>query len=383
MPSGTLKNRLYGWALPFLGQRCAWKAERGNALQAVLHKHHTVGACIQRFERGKFTECHAVGYASLEDERRPVAENTLFRTASIAKMVTALLVFRLQTLGKLSVQEPLSDFLGYQVRHPRYPDAPITLGMLLSHTSGLVDSPAYFASFDYPVPLKTLLEDPASYGQSVPGTAFAYSNFAAGLIGCLLEARFGESFESLMRRELFEPLHVEATFDPSKAAPGRTANSYRVLPPKYAFDAGRRIASAQPMDKPDPQLHYLSAAGNLYITASSLARLTLVAWQGEKGWLDEKGLRELQTPLLGWPGERGRMRHGMGLLTLDDASLSQGRLWGHQGFAYGAVNGVFFDERGNGFACLNSGASERRDGHLALLNRDLIRLWLKGEACDG
>ncbi len=381
MPSGTLKNRLYGLALPFLGQRCAWRAERGNALQAILHKHHTVGACIQRFERGKLTECHAVGYAALG--RRPVAENTLFRTASIAKMVTALLVFRLQTLGKLSVQEPLSDFLGYPVRHPGCPNAPITLGMLLSHTAGLVDSPAYFASFDHPVLLRTLLEDPTSYGQGVPGTAFMYSNFAAGLIGCLLEARFGESFEALMQRELFGPLQVEASFDPSKVEPERAANGYRVLPPRCAFDAGMRITSAQPMDKSDPQLHYLSAAGNLYITAPDLAKLTLVAWQGENGFVDEQSLREMQTPLLGWPGERGRMRHGMGLLTLDDPSLSRGRLWGHQGFAYGAVNGVFFDERGNGFACLNSGASEQRDGHLALLNRDLIRLWLKGETHDG
>lgn len=381
MPSGTLKNRLYGLALPLLGQRCAWRAERGNALQTVLHKHHTVGACIQRFEQGKLTECHAIGYAVLGS--RPVAENTPFRTASIAKMVTALLVFRLQTLGKLSVEEPLSDFLGYPVRHPGCPNAPITLAMLLSHTSGLVDSPAYFASFDHPVPLQTLLEDEASYGQSVPGTAFAYSNFAAGLIGCLLEARFGESFEALMQRELFGPLHVEATFDASKAAPERTANSYRVLPPRCAFDASTRIASARPMDKPEPPFHYLSAAGNLYITAHDLARLTLVAWQGGDGFVNEQSLRELQTPLLGWPGEKGRMRHGMGLLTLDDASLSRGRLWGHQGFAYGAVNGVFFDERGNGFACLNSGASERRDGHLALLNRDLLRLWLKGETCDG
>jgi len=38
---------------------------------------------------------------------------------------------------------------------------------------------------------------------------------------------------------------------------------------------------------------------------------------------------------------------------------------------------VFFDAEGNGFASLNSGVSERRIGHLALINRDLIRLWMK------
>ena len=64
---------------------------------------------------------------------------------------------------------------------------------------------------------------------------------------------------------------------------------------------------------------------------------------------------------------------GMGLLQLDDKRICSKPLWGHQGFAYGAVNGVFFDEDGNGFVSLNSGASEQRVGHLALINRELIR----------
>ena len=51
-------------------------------------------------------------------------------------------------------------------------------------------------------------------------------------------------------------------------------------------------------------------------------------------------------------------------------------LHGHQGFAYGAVNGFFFDDKGNGFVSFNSGASEQRIGRLSLLNRDLIRVLL-------
>ena len=70
------------------------------------------------------------------------------------------------------------------------------------------------------------------------------------------------------------------------------------------------------------------------------------------------------------------MRH-MRLFTIDDAHISRKKLLGHQGFAYGAVNGLFFDEEGSGFVCLNSGASEQRFGHLAVINRDLIRLWMQ------
>jgi CubicO group peptidase (beta-lactamase class C family) len=108
------------------------------------------------FENGKLTEHYAAGYAAMGSEK--ATEHTLFRTASIAKMVTALLVLRLQTCGKLSVQEDVSDFLGYPVRNPSHPDAPVTLGMLLSHTSSVVDSPAYFSSFASPVPLRQLLQ---------------------------------------------------------------------------------------------------------------------------------------------------------------------------------------------------------------------------------
>lgn len=376
MPVGTLKNTLYGCALPVLGRRCGWKECGDPALARVLHRHHVVGACIQRFEKGRLTEVFCAGYATLEGERRIVTENTVFRTASVAKMVCALLVMRLQTRGMLSVQQDVSELLGYEVRNPHCPKAPITLGMLLSHTSSMVDSQAYFASFANPQPLAELLREPDAFLQGIPGMHFRYSNLAAGMAACLLEKQFDRSLEELAQRELFEPLGVKATFDASKLDADQTANSYRVLPASEGFNARARIAAAQPMQEPDPERRYLAASGNLYLTAPDLARLTLAAWNGADGFLNEESLRQMHTPLQGWPQPQVRMRHGMGLFELDDAAISQRRLWGHQGFAYGAVNGVFFDEEGNGFASLNSGASEQRLGHLAMLNRDLIRLWM-------
>ena len=376
MPVGTLKNTLYGLALPVLGKRCARPRLEDPALEKVLGRRHVLGASIQRFEKGQLTSCYHAGYASLKHEKRLVEANTVFRTASVAKMVTALLVFRLQTQGRLSVQEDVSDFLAYPVRNPHCPEAPITLGMLLSHTSGIVDSPAYFASFSKAVPLRALLQDSSAFLPVIPGTAFRYSNFAAGMVGCLLEKRFGMSFEELAQQELFAPMGIEATFDLSKADPDRTADSWRVLPAALEFDAQARIAAARPLEEADPEHHYLLASGSLFLTAPALARLGLLAWNGAEGFLNRESLAQMHMPLLGWPQPEVRMSHGMGLLQMDDAAVCSHKLWGHQGFAYGAVNGVFFDAQGSGFACLNSGASEQRLGHLALLNRDLIRLWL-------
>ncbi len=383
MPIGPLKNQLYGLALPVMGKRCEWKTTDDPHLTRILKKHHAVGTCIQLFEKGRLTSCHAAGYARLQDQKIPVTKETVFRTASIAKMVSALLVFRLQTQGRLNVQQEVSELLGFPVCNPHFPDAPITLAMLLSHTSSIVDSQAYFAAFQQKTPLKELLNDPAAFQTAVPGTAFRYSNFAAGIVGCILEKQTGMSLEALSQKELFSPLDVHATFDITTLDPALIADSYRVLPFALAFDAQKRMKASQPLDDPDIQQHYLLASGNLYLTAPDLAKLTLAACTGADGFLDDISLQQMQTPLLGWPEKEVPMRHGMGLLMLEDERVSPTPLWGHQGFAYGAVNGVFFDAQGNGFASLNSGVSERRTGHLALINRDLIAWAMNKQRSDG
>lgn len=385
MPAGNLKNTLYQLALPILGLRSPIASVQGGSddenarLCRLLRSQHAVGACIQRFEKGRLTECFTAGNARMEPSAQPVTAETVFRTASIAKMVTALLVFRLQTLDKLNVCEELSDFLGVPVQNPHYPQAPITLGMLLNHTSSIVDSPAYFASFQQPVSLTELLQNPASYSGSLPGLQFRYSNFAAGLIGCLLEKCFHQSFEQLAQEHLFQPLGVSATFDLSTLKEKPVADSWRVLPRERCFDAEKRMAAAISLDEPDPERHYLLASGSLFPTATDLAKLALTAWNGHDGFLSPECLSLMQTPTVPWPRQEVCLRHGMGLLKLDDQAIVKKPLWGHQGFAYGAVNGVFFDEEGSGFACLNSGVSEQRQGHLAVINRDLIRFFF-GEA---
>lgn len=385
MPVGKLKNTLYGLALPLVGRRCGWKAAQGGsdtvnrAVTRALKQNHVVGACIQRFEDSRLKDCLTAGYASLEGEKRPVTADTIFRTASIAKMATALLVFRLQSMDKLDVREDVSDFLGEKIENPYLPGAPITLGMLLNHTSSIVDSPAYYGSFTNPVTLSELLHNPASYSPDPPGMIFRYSNLAAGMIGCMLEKRFDMSFETLMQKELFSPLGIQASFDITTLPADRIADSYRVLPKENGFSVHKRLETAQSVKEPDPQHHYLLASGNLFLTAEMLAKLALVCCGSHPGFIDDKGLCLMCTPTTDWPEKDVRIRHGMGLLQVDDPQILSRPLWGHQGFAYGAVNGVFFDEKGNGFAALNNGSGEGRLGHLAAVNRGLINALLAGK----
>jgi CubicO group peptidase (beta-lactamase class C family) len=392
MPVGSRKNLLYGLALPVLGRRCRWQTVRvsGEAqtdlsreVARVLQRNRVVGGCVRMIRNGRLAESYCAGNATLYP-CVPVTTDTLFRTASVAKLACALLVMRLHTLGLLDVDEDISAFWGSPVRNPAHPETPIPLASLLSHTSGMVDSPLYFSSYRNVISTNEILADGHCFSARKPYETFRYSNFAAGLIGCLLEKRFGESLEALAQRELFVPLGACASFDLGTLSPASVASSYRVLPPSRgpAFDAPARIRTAASLAAPDPQAHYLLASGGLFLTAEALTRLALPLLNGGLvdgvPFLSPASVARMTTPVTDWPEPAVRMRHGMGLLEVDDRAVFPRRLHGHQGFAYGAVNGVFFDDDGNGFASLNSGASERRVGHLSCLNRDLIGVCLSG-----
>ena len=393
MPIGTHKNRLYGLALPMVGLRCQWKTvaisegashDLRRSIPRILRRGHVVGGCVQLIRSGNIAEVYTVGNASLSP-LLPATADTVFRTASLAKMVCALLVLRLQTLGKLHVDENISAFWGNPIQYPHCPDVPITLKALLSHTSGIVDSPCYYRSFENKLTVSEILADGGCFSPHMPLTHFQYSNFAAGLIGSLLEKRFGESLETLMQREVFTPLGVEATFDLSSLGGKRIADSHKNLPAGKtpAFHASKRFQAASPLDCPDPERHFQLASGSLYLTALSLARLTLplieTAHHTSHNFLSTEALLLMKTPITQWPDSQGTVRHGLGLLVVEDSKLYPTRLYGHQGIAYGAVNGIFFDELGNGFASLNSGASEKRDGHISCYNRELIALCMAGD----
>ena len=73
----------------------------------------------------------------------------------------------------------------------------------------------------------------------------------------------------------------------------------------------------------------------------------------------------------------GRLSMGLGTFIVHDV-LPQ-TLYGHQGLAYGAVHGLFYDpEAARGFAVLTTGCSEAREGVLADINIALMRLILHG-----
>jgi CubicO group peptidase (beta-lactamase class C family) len=134
------------------------------------------------------------------------------RIASITKLHVALGIMRLVEQGRLDLDRDVSDYLGWRLRNPAFPDAPITLRLLLSHRSSLTDG------IDYALPVDTTVEravaDPKAWeAVHAPGTFFHYTNLNFPVIATVMERATGERFDRLMQRLVLTPLGLDACFN--------------------------------------------------------------------------------------------------------------------------------------------------------------------------
>ena len=164
------------------------------------------------FDRNGVVSTRAEGMADLATGRKITADDPV-RVASISKLVTTIAVVRLVEEGKLDLDADVSTYLGWTLRHPRFPDTPTTLRLLLSHRSSLTDAAGYYAT-PLGQPLKGILDDPKAWDDAhAPGTHFRYTNLNFPLVAMAMENVAGERFDRLMRRLVLDPLKLDACFN--------------------------------------------------------------------------------------------------------------------------------------------------------------------------
>ena len=384
MPSGKLANLVYRAALPVAGVRSALTHRAaGQPLvhperyRRLLARHHVSGASLLLQSGDRRAEIFS---SVSRPGAKEVTEDSLFRVASLTKMVTAAAVLRLCDRGLLQLDAPLADLL------PGAGDtgaAGITLRQLLSHTSGLRDTPAADEALSGGKTWQAVLEAPGTLG-SAPGERFAYCNFGFGLAGCVLEQATGLPVSQVLAREVLLPLGMRGSLDASTLDPGAIVPITRVLSRHRGPDVRVTPLGRIPLTGPDPERHFGHTAGALYTDAPSLSRLL--------GMIAAGGLHEGQlflSPAMAAEMTRvhavyGKLSptlsYGLGLLIIRDPRLSAHRILGHQGFAYGCADGAFQEEKtGRQVIFLNGGCSEARCGRLGVGNRDILRYALGEE----
>jgi CubicO group peptidase (beta-lactamase class C family) len=148
---------------------------------------------------------------------RAVTIDDPVRVASVTKLHIALGVMRLVEQGKLDLDRDVSDYLGWRLRNPSFPDGPITLRLLMSHRSSLTDAA------DYVLPIGTSVErhvqNPKAWDAAhPPGTYFRYTNLNFPVIATAMERVTGERLDRLMQRLVLAPLGVSGCLNWSGCA---------------------------------------------------------------------------------------------------------------------------------------------------------------------
>jgi CubicO group peptidase (beta-lactamase class C family) len=165
------------------------------------------------FDRNGELASFADGIADPQSGRRVTIDDPV-RVASISKIVTAIGVMKLVEQGKLDLSSDVSRWLGWSLRNPAFPDRPIALGMLLSHTSSVRDHDDQYA-----IPLggtvQAAMADPRSWDlKHGPGdNYFTYTNMNFPIVGSIVEKVTGERFDLWMRREVLEPMKLDACYN--------------------------------------------------------------------------------------------------------------------------------------------------------------------------
>lgn len=374
MPTTKLKNTVYRLALPFSAPNCPAHPVTSvsgrdpvslRGLESLLRKHHVLGSAVLLTSGDR--QC-LICTAS-DNPKHEAFPDTLFRVASITKTACSVLCGRLIDEGTLDPDRPVSEY---------FEDASacsalegITLAQLLSHTSGVIDPPGLETSVENGVPFTDFLSGARMYP---PGSSFHYSNLGFGLIGCVLESVFGMPVGQIFRERLFDLLQMNATLEASLLPREKIMPVTRVLPYVRGKDVVITKLGSRPLLSPDPLRHYGHTAGSMYTDIGSLQKLLDVFIHKDNPFLSGRMKKEICREHAAYGALSPTLSYGFGMLRISDPSLSGSVIYGHQGFAYGCVDGAFWEEStGRSVIMLNGGAGEARTGRLGLLNRDILR----------
>lgn len=232
-----------------------------------------------------------------------VDPSTPFRLASVSKTVTTIAALMLVEEGRLELDAPvlgdIAQRAGLPLADPRA--ASITLRQLLSNTSGIDSHLDYFfapTDDDVSTMLARAMRQPLF---DEPGGSYRYSNVNFQLVGLLLEQTTGESYESLVRRMILDPLGLTSfRFARDDAnQPGE---------PVYSVSGGRRY------------MLMLGPGGAWTASASDIALLVDDLRWGRNALLGPDLVEEMFTPQTPRPADP-RWDYGLGVRIFDSGAV--------------------------------------------------------------
>lgn len=328
-------------------------------IEQLMQETPVMGLSVAVVKNNKLIYTKAYGLKDAE-LKTPLSTVDIFRIASISKSFSATSIMQLVEKKKLSLDDDVSDLIGFKVRNPKYPDVVITLKMILSHTSSLNDSEGYF-SLDAINPSKNANWQKC-YNSYEPGKGYQYCNLNFNMAGTIIERVSGERFDHYVLNHILKPLKLYGGYNVNELNQNLFAKIY-----EFNIDSAKFIYSPGAYDPRKKEIEnyvmgysapIFSPTGGMKISAPDLARYMMMhinygKKKGKKRIISEASAKIMQTPVA--------VKEGYGLALLKTDKLIKGEIMtGHTGSAYGLFSAMFFNpEKKFGFVVISNGCDPR------------------------
>src|ERR1035437_2293459 len=247
-----------------------------------------------------------------DPQGRPVTSETPFILGSLSKSFTALAIMQQVGQGRVVLDAPVQRYLTWFAVRDSMASTQITVRHLLNQTSGLPKSAGL--QLIRGAEAATRAEEARLVTgvrlHHAPGAAFEYSNLNYWLLGLVLEAVTGTSYETYVHAHVFSPLGMTHTYtDEREAQRHGLAQGYRGW---FGFPRAEEL----------PYYWREMSVGYLISDADDMAKYLLAHLNGGSDGgpfvISAQGLAELHTPPVGSP-------YAMGWLT--DSVVGTSVLW--------------------------------------------------------
>ena len=341
-------------------------AQVADSIRSWMEECRTMGLATVLFKGNDILYQNAFGWRDRKGGDK-LEVTDIFKIASMSKSFSAVSIMQLVDAGKLSLEDDVSDLMGFPVRHPKWPDIPITLRMLLSHTSSMKDgtgnarywSPAWVDTTLTPV--DSMLR--RAFYDYAPGQGYNYCNRGFNMLGNIIERASGERFDEYVRHHILDPVGVGvAGYNVDSLDAGRLVTMYGYN--KSEDKLLRNNAYVRKNEKKLEERTYVigedgwawSPTGGMKISLPDLTKWLMclrdscITASGER-LISAKSYRRLWTHVT--PADPGT-EYCLGVRT-ETRMIAGKTLQGHTGSLHGYKGCMFFEPtEGWGFICLCS-----------------------------
>lgn len=341
-------------------------------LHTIMRNFKTSGAAVVVAKDGEIVYEYYYGYAD-KKSKKPITDSTYFRLASVTKLVTAIRTMQLVEQGALDLDRDISAYLGYDIRNPYHRKTPITLRMLMTHTSSLNPYGGYF---DETRTLSSLIAfdrtKRSNWYNEVPGTKYRYSNYGAGIIGSIIESVTDNNIDDNLQENVFYPLNISASY--SAGLLPDSENVATLYNTDGKIDKSREDSLGKVWDTGvDPDNHYRITIGSLWMRAKDLCRIGILLCNG--GFYNGATLLQMETVEMMMDEQRGKggisANTPYGLCVHHEMTLVSGKtFYGHQGLCNGILVNLYYDpETRFVLVFCSNGCHNRLDNRVGKLTR--------------